>query len=82
MKKTLLIFSASWCQPCKMYKQNLDGKAINVDNYKVVDIDEYPDLTKQYQIRSVPTTILFIEGEETKRKSGAMTAEQLNQFID
>jgi thioredoxin 1 len=75
--KQLLIFSAEWCQQCKPYKKTLATTNLPVDQVRAYDVDETPSLAAEYGVRSVPTTILQIDGVVQARKSGALTKEQL-----
>lgn len=80
--KQLLIFSAEWCQQCKPYKQTLATTTLPVDQVRAYDVDETPALAAEYGIRSVPTTILQINGVVQARKSGALTKEQLLELCN
>lgn len=73
-KKTVLVdFFATWCGPCKMLAPVLetiqDEVGENVDIFKA-DIDECMELAKSFGIMSVPTMIVFKNGEETNRLVG------------
>ena len=80
----LVDFSAEWCGPCKMMAPILKEVASMVDG-KVrilkVDIDKNPDAANTYQVQSVPTMILFKNGEIKWRQSGVMQAGPLAQKI-
>ena len=72
-KPTLVDFYATWCGPCKMMSPLLEQVAAEMgDETKIikVDIDKNRDAAVQYGIRSVPTLILFKEGEIVWRQSG------------
>ena len=61
-KPTLVDFFATWCGPCKMQSPILDelkNKVGDAANIVKVDVDRNPDLSAKYQIRSVPTIIIF-----------------------
>ena len=67
MVNKILKMSASWCGPCKVYKRTFESVA-NDEKYKgidfvEVDIEENEDLTEQYSIKSVPTTVFLDENE-------------------
>jgi thioredoxin 1 len=79
--KQLLVFAASWCNPCQNYKRVLFDNNIDVDNIHIMDVDESPNLAAEYGVKSVPTTFLLNEGK-TKSKAGAMTLEQLKDFLN
>jgi thioredoxin 2 len=77
-------FWASWCQPCQMMAphfakaaQALQGKVV----FAKVDTEAAQDIAARYAIRSIPTLILFKQGQEFKRASGAMSAQQLVQWL-
>ena len=79
--KQLLIFSAHWCVPCSDYKKVIQANALPVDNIRAYDVDASPELTREYGIRSIPTSIILTDGAETARKTGAMTLDELLKFI-
>ena len=79
----VLYFTADWCNPCKKVKPIVEE--INKDSvtkFQMIDVDSEMELTKKFEIRSVPTFILIKNGTEIKRTTGAQTREQLEEFIN
>ena len=66
-------FSAVWCGPCKVFKPIM--KELSDEGYDIefIDGDENQDLAVQYNIRSVPTTIIEEDGKEVSRIVGVKT---------
>ena len=72
-KPTLVDFYATWCGPCKTLTPILESAAKELSGEaKIVkvDIDKNMDAARKYNVRSVPTLILFKEGKEVWRQSG------------
>jgi thioredoxin 1 len=78
----VLEFGASWCQPCKRLEPELE-KLGNLWKGRVqlakLDVDECIQLTTQYQIMSVPTTLLFVGGQPVQRLVGF---QPLNKLVE
>lgn len=80
----LVDFYADWCQPCQMMKPILvDVKTKVGDLAKIVkiDVDKYQDISAQFQVRSIPTLILFKNGEPVWRQAGVVQAPDLVNLI-
>jgi thioredoxin 1 len=82
--KHVLYFTADWCQPCKKVRpivEELNREVADVA-FQIIDVDMENDLVKTFQIKSVPTFILFEDEEQINRITGAQTKEKLNEFIN
>jgi thioredoxin 1 len=80
----LVDFYADWCGPCKMLSPILQQvKAELGDDLKIVkiDVDKNQSLAAKYQIRGVPTMILFKQGNQVWRESGVLQAQDLVTII-
>jgi len=81
--KVLVKFEASWCGPCKAYSPTFNQFAEQNETIKCFSVDcgDYKDIADDFEIRSIPITILFQNGEEIKRKAGKLSIDELNNFI-
>lgn len=73
-KTVLLDFWATWCGPCRMIAPVLEEVAQEREDVKVckIDVDEEPELAKQFQIMSIPTLIVMENGRIVNKALGAM----------
>jgi thioredoxin 1 len=77
-------FWAEWCGPCKMISPILEEIASeHKDKVKVVklNVDDNPDVTRRYDVMSIPTLIVFKDGQAKKRLVGAKGKGQLLQEL-
>jgi thioredoxin 1 len=81
----LVDFWAEWCGPCKGLAPTIDAIAIEFSNkIKVVkvNVDENGKTASGYNIRGIPTLMLFKDGKIVATKTGALTKTQLADFIN
>ena len=78
----LVDFFADWCGPCQMLAPNLEQLS-NEDGVKIVkiNVDDIPDLARQFRIMSIPTLMVFKDGKFVKKELGFMPIERLREFI-
>lgn len=81
--KKVVMFSASWCNPCKQAKpvfQSLKESVSDVE-FEIVDIDENRDMANDYNITGVPTFLLIEDDEEVKRLVGAANVTKIKEVL-
>ena len=85
-KGTVLVdFFATWCGPCKMIapaiEQISEEYAEKAAVYKV-DVDETQDVAMKYKIMSIPTLVIFKDGQEVERVRGAVSKAELTDILE
>ena len=81
----LVDFCAPWCGPCRMLAPAIDQLAEEFENKaKIckVNTEEEPDLTSEYQVRSIPTILFFKNGEIVDQMIGATTKAKLEEKLN
>ena len=81
----LVDFWAEWCGPCKQLAPRVEEAAQQYGEqikFCKVDIEEHRDLAVKYGIRSIPSLLIFKSGEVSGIQVGALTQEQLGEFIE
>jgi thioredoxin 1 len=81
----LVDFSAEWCGPCKMMGpvlEQLKGKMADKLKILKVDVDNNRELASRYNIRSVPTLMLFQDGKTKWSGVGVMTSNYLENVVN
>ena len=82
-KPVVVDFWAEWCGPCRMIAPALEEIAGANDKVKIVklNVDENPATAAKYGIMSIPTLMLFKNGELASRQVGAQPKQKLEQWI-
>lgn len=78
--KNLVIYSASYCNPCGQLKKTLQTVDLGI-SVSIIDVDEDPVSAAENAVRGVPTLLLIEDNVVSKRKSGYMSAQQLLDFV-
>lgn len=77
-------FFAVWCGPCKMISpvlEKLSGEYPNIEFVKV-DVDQSPEIAARYQVQSIPTLIMFKDGQMVERQVGFSGEPQLKALLN
>jgi len=84
-KPVLVDFYADWCAPCRAMKPVLEDlksqMGENVTIFKI-DVDKNQTLAERYRVMSIPTLILFKNGEPVWRKSGMASSVELQKAVE
>src|SRR4051812_43618873 len=81
----LVDFWAEWCGPCKMIApilEEIDAEHGGKLQIRKLNVDDNPNVARQHQVMSIPTLIVFKDGEPVKRLIGAKGKGQLLQELE
>ena len=80
----LVDFWASWCGPCQMVGPVVEEVAGEVTDAKIckVNVDEQPELARQFRVMSIPTLMVFKNGQTVKREVGAKSKTELLDMLN
>ena len=81
---TLVDFWAPWCGPCRIIAPSLEELNEELENFRVVklNVDENQLTAAKYEVMSIPTLIVFKNGEAAKKIIGAMPKKRLQQELE
>ena len=81
---TVKRFTAAWCSPCKQLAPLIAQvqEELTDVNFETIDVDSNSDLTVKYNIRSVPTLVIEVDGQEVKRTLGMQSKPTLINLLN
>lgn len=88
--RKLVMFSASWCNPCKQAKPIFEQTAKTIAEtknefsdvyFQIIDIDENRKMAEEYDIKGVPTFMLIKDDEEVQRLVGAANVSKIQELL-
>lgn len=81
--KQVYYFTADWCGPCKKVRPIVEELSRDQSEVKfqIIDVDSEGELTRSFEVKSIPTFILIENGQEVNRFTGAKTRKDLENFI-
>jgi thioredoxin-like negative regulator of GroEL len=74
--KEILYFSAPWCGPCRNFKPIMESVSNSIP-VRFINVDENPQLSAQYNVRSVPMLVFLKDGQEADKTIGVLTETQV-----
>lgn len=74
-------FSATWCGPCQQMAPLVEKLARQGFSIRSVDVDQRPDLKRQFNVSSLPTFVLIVDGKEVQRRVGAMPEAEIRRML-
>ncbi len=82
-KKVLVDLYADWCGPCKMMAPIVDKIAEENSEIKVckINVDEAPEIAQKYDVMSIPTFLVFENGEKVASTMGYQTEERFKENL-
>lgn len=82
MKKAIR-FTAKWCGPCKAYAPIFDKVLGETSEWEsvVIDVDENSEMAKEYNVRSIPMTVLEVDGNIVDKKTGLVKETDLSNLL-
>ncbi len=82
-KPVLVDFWASWCGPCMRLSPLVDEVAEENDSFKVckVNTDDCPDISQRYGIMSIPTLMVFKDGDVTATSVGLIPKDKIAELV-
>ena len=81
--KVLIDCYADWCGPCRMLGPILEELSNEIDTYKFykLNVDEASDIARQFGIMSIPTMLIFEDGELKQKLIGLMSKEDIKKIL-
>jgi thioredoxin-like negative regulator of GroEL len=76
--KEILYFSAPWCGPCRNFKPIMESVSNSIP-VRFINVDDNPELSAQYNVRSVPMLVFLKDGQEADKTIGVLTEAQVKE---